>query len=827
MIGSIRNNSVYKEMKDNDEDEDEYNERDSIAKGRNVGTYYPRRESKIVADQKVMRAISIIDDAINLDPIRRFRERDSYSDLKWVIYPDDTLKVFWDILIVMYCLLRIMFYTITVVPYRIAFPSMDSEFWRVFDLIIDSLFMIDVIINCFTAYYTNEDQIETSNKEIFLNYLKTWMIFDIVASVPFQEIFKGSSWNSVIKVGRLPRLYRLIKIAKIIRVIKNQHGFSNLSESIGLSLKIPLSLKRLVYFLTVFFLVCHLIACLWYFISTIEINKNRNWVNKYKVSDLNDFDLYICSMYWTVTTLTTVGYVDITPDNDLERGICICVMLGGVFFYSYTVGTITSIMSDNDKKQSKFESKLGILNDIAQNYKLSARLYKKIKSAIEYDTSRLNKETEEIINSLPRKLSIQLKFIINQVLVKQNRFFNSKPIPFINAILSHLKPFKFNNRENIFYQGQYSGEMYFVTKGQINLYKMQNKEMIQILVIEEGDYYGDVEIVLSICHEFGARAGRDTELMALSRDDFYIKVLNNSDDNFREKLIDQIHERRKMFMKKMEVAVTEYNITKKLSRSIANHDPKNSSESSIMRNNSQKNDTRLRKIRNTLSRKTITMLESARGDNEMDSVKKKLHSIEHFVGKLEERVIEYLRKKGRSEKEIIDMLGDILHHGETIEPSKDSADDEGYKMKISRFNGLSNRKRAGSDFDGSQGKIELRVYEKETLAVPVQIYNFIDGNHPESLSNIHSISKEKDLFLFSNIERQNYRRMTEKKDAKDDFVTNLSVKDFSLMVEDKDENFREIILELDKRIDEDDEEKFSKSKNSLSFVKSAEKSFNV
>lgn len=86
-------------MKDNDEDE--YNERDSICKNRNVGTYYPRRESKIVADPKIMRAISIIDEAINSDPILRFRERGSYSQVVWVIFPDDTLKIFWDIIIIM------------------------------------------------------------------------------------------------------------------------------------------------------------------------------------------------------------------------------------------------------------------------------------------------------------------------------------------------------------------------------------------------------------------------------------------------------------------------------------------------------------------------------------------------------------------------------------------------------------------------------------------------------------------------------------------------------------------------------------------------------
>jgi CRP-like cAMP-binding protein len=635
------------------------------------------------------------------------------------------------------------------------------------------------------------------------------MVFDILASIPFQEIFKEESWNSMIKFGRLPRLYRLIKIAKIIRVIKNQ-GFSNFSERFGISfLKIPLSLKRMLYFLSVFFLVCHLISCLWFFISTIEISKNRNWVIKYGVQDLDEFDLYICSLYWTVTTLTTVGYGDITPDNNLERGVCMCVMIGGVFFYSYTVGTITSLMSESDRRRAKFESKLHILNDIQKTFQIKNNLYKKIKAAILFDQSRLNKERDEIIESLPRKLSLQLKFIINQNLVKDNHFFDGKPIRFINVILSHLKPFKFNNREFIFYQGQYSGEMYFLTKGKLNLVKTQNKEMITIGTIEEGDYYGDVEIILSITHDFGGRAGRDTELMALGREDLFMKVLSNCEESFKDKIIDEADKRRKKFTEMMQEAVTNHNITKNIARSVNNHErhPSSAGSDSLFRNNSKTNERRIRKIRNTLSKKTISMLESTAGDYQLDAMKKKLSSVELFVGKLEERVVLYLKKQGKSDLEIFEILGCGKVTGSDVGEHSSAIDDD-FKLKISRFSNQKNRGVDGSE--PPEGR-------------PVIIQTFLENNAVESFSNIQNLSKDKDLFIFSNIERQKIRTMTEmRKDEDKDIVQNISVKEFKIP-EDKDENINEIILELEKRVDGDDENQ-SKSEVSLSFVRSNEKS---
>ena len=53
-------------------------------------------------------------------------------------------------------------------------------------------------------------------------------------------------------------------------------------------------------------------------------------------------------------TLTTVGYGDMPLSNNSERILAIILMIGGVGFYSYTIGNLSSIFSDIDSKQAKF-----------------------------------------------------------------------------------------------------------------------------------------------------------------------------------------------------------------------------------------------------------------------------------------------------------------------------------------------------------------------------------------------------------------------------------------------------------------------------------------
>jgi hypothetical protein len=51
-----------------------------------------------------------------------------------------------------------------VLPYRIAFVDEDGEGRIVIDIILDSIFAIDVIVNFFPAYMDHEDNIIKNRK---------------------------------------------------------------------------------------------------------------------------------------------------------------------------------------------------------------------------------------------------------------------------------------------------------------------------------------------------------------------------------------------------------------------------------------------------------------------------------------------------------------------------------------------------------------------------------------------------------------------------------------------------------------------------------------
>jgi hypothetical protein len=49
---------------------------------------------------------------------------------------------------------------------------------------------------------------------------------------------------------------------------------------------------------------------------------------------------YLYCLYWAVTTVTTIGYGDITPVSDLEITFTIAAEVVGMFIFVYTTNTV-------------------------------------------------------------------------------------------------------------------------------------------------------------------------------------------------------------------------------------------------------------------------------------------------------------------------------------------------------------------------------------------------------------------------------------------------------------------------------------------------------
>lgn len=86
--------------------------------------------------------------------------------------------------------------------------------------------------------------------------------------------------------------------------------------------------------------------------------------------------------------MTTVGYGDMSSKNITERNLSICIMLIGVFSFTFATGSLSSILHNYDHANAKLQERIAILNRIFKEHYLPLELYEKLRKAVKYDFSK-------------------------------------------------------------------------------------------------------------------------------------------------------------------------------------------------------------------------------------------------------------------------------------------------------------------------------------------------------------------------------------------------------------------------------------------------------
>jgi len=298
--------------------------------------------------------------------------------------------------------------------------------------------------------------------------------------------------------------------------------------------RISAGMERVAYLFFLSLIVVHIVACMWYFIDRLEPSVD-SWVIRYHQGDSSNLEVYISACYWAITTLATVGYGDILPANTLDRAYCSLVMLLGVVFYSYTIGTVTGLLGDFDRRQTKLQGKLSALQNLAKKYQLSHHFFRQLKAALEQDQHRVRREREDVLSSLPKKLSARLTLLMHKRLLSNNRFFKQRSLKFVQSVLPLLKQVKVTAEETVYKAYEMCDEsnpqiVYFVGRGKLGYYIDELHVHIIYEEIRDKDYFGDVEFFFADQREVNVKGLMVCELLALGREDLFNKLFPEFED---------------------------------------------------------------------------------------------------------------------------------------------------------------------------------------------------------------------------------------------------------------------------------------------------------
>lgn len=224
--------------------------------------------------------------------------------------------------------------------FTIIFES-DTRAGRTFDLLLIALIVASVLVvildsvdSLTTAHETLFDVLEWSFTLIFtVEYVlrlvcvrHPWRyatsfygIVDLLAVVPTYFAFFVPQTQVLINL----RLLRSLRIFRLLKLVEYVSEF----RFLGSALKA--SRRKITVFISFVLITVAILGSLMYVIEGPK----------------NGFTSIPVSIYWAITTITTVGFGDITPKTDLGRFIASCIMLMGWGILAVPTGIVTSEMT--------------------------------------------------------------------------------------------------------------------------------------------------------------------------------------------------------------------------------------------------------------------------------------------------------------------------------------------------------------------------------------------------------------------------------------------------------------------------------------------------
>lgn len=153
-----------------------------------------------------------------------------------------------------------------------------------------------------------------------LRYARSFFgVVDLLAVLPsYLAVFvPGAQALLDVRVLRLLRVFRILKLTRFIR------------EYHALGRALRASARKILIFISAVVMVVVLLGTLMYVVE----------------GPRNGFTSIPVSVYWAITTVTTVGFGDITPQTDLGRAIASFIMLLGWGILAVPTGIVTTEMA--------------------------------------------------------------------------------------------------------------------------------------------------------------------------------------------------------------------------------------------------------------------------------------------------------------------------------------------------------------------------------------------------------------------------------------------------------------------------------------------------
>lgn len=438
-----------------------------------------------------------------------------------IVSPMDTRYRCWETWMVV-----LVAYSVWVCPYEIAFlDSKPTTPLFIADNIVDFFFAVDIVLTFFLAYIDSTTHLLVyDSSKIAKRYLSTWFIMDVASTVPFETLaflFTGKHHAGI--------SYSLLGMLRFWRLRRVKCFFTRIEKDIRFSY----FWTRCARLLFVTLLQVHCAACLAYLLAVHYPNEGNTWIGT-AVPNFKETSIlirYISALYWSVTTMTTVGYGDIHAVNAVEMVFIIFYMLFNLGLTAYIIGNMTNLVVEGTRRTMEFRNSIEAASSFVSRNRLPPRLKDQIVAymCLRFKAESLNQQ--QLIEQLPKTIckSIQKELFLPSL--KKVYLFKGVSNEVLLALVADIKAEYIPPREDVIIQNESPDDIYIIVSGEVEMIDCEKDKEHAVWGFHAGDIFGEVGAICSMPQGFTYRTKTLSQLLRLKTSCLIEAMRTRQEDN--------------------------------------------------------------------------------------------------------------------------------------------------------------------------------------------------------------------------------------------------------------------------------------------------------
>ncbi|KAJ8754876.1 hypothetical protein K2173_015388 [Erythroxylum novogranatense] len=427
----------------------------------------------------------------------------------WIISPMDSRYRWWQTLMVL-----LVIYSAWVYPFEMAFLHGNGILQKsglyIADNVVDLFFAIDIVLTFFLAYIDTQTQLLVSDrKRIATRYLSTWFLMDVASTIPFEALGYLFTGRKTIGLS-----YSLLGMLRFWRLRRVKQFFTRLEKDIRFSY----FWVRCARLLCVTLFTVHCAGCLYYLLADRLPHKGKTWITtKFpNVEHTSIWIIYISAMYWSITTMTTVGYGDLHAENTTEMIFITFYMLFNLGLTAYIIGNMTNLVVEGTRRTMDFRNSIEAASSFVSRNRLPPRLKDQILAymCLRYKAESLNHN--HLIEQLPKSICKSIGQHLFLPTVQRVYLFDGLSRDTLLLLVTKMKAEYIPPREDVVMLNEAPDDVYIIVSGEIEIVDHDDMEKEFVVgTLQSGDMFGEVGAICCRPQSYTYRTRTLSQLLSI------------------------------------------------------------------------------------------------------------------------------------------------------------------------------------------------------------------------------------------------------------------------------------------------------------------------